>query len=288
MTVVERSRAGRERARGLGAHRVASTVDQLDDVDGVVIATPVATHATFIHQGLDLGVPVFTEKAMTDDVGAADEIVERAADRVFVMEKWRYHPAVIRLAELAAEGTLGQIAGMSTVRHQWGDSHPDTDPVWTLLPHDLSIANHVLGGIPSAISAQRVSGLVDDTSGRSEPFECSFAGLIGALGDEGAPWLHVDVSARAPRVRREVLLFGSTATARLSDDDYGVVEIRATGDDEVRVERVADTMPLLAELAAFVGFVAGTGPAPLASAADGALGVRRVAQLRALAAGAST
>ncbi len=287
VTVVERSVEGRDRARGLGAHDVVAAVDQLDPIDGVVVATPVATHATYIHHALDLGVPVFTEKAMTDDVHAADEIVDRAADRVFVMEKWRYHPAVIRLAELAHGGALGEITGMSTIRQQWGDSHPDTDPVWTLLPHDLSIANHVLGHIPTAVSARRLAGLVADTSGRSAPFDCAFAGLTGMLGGEGSPWLTVDVSARALRIRREVVLFGTAGTARLSDVDYGVVEIRSIADDDVRVEPVADTMPLLAELAAFLAYVDGSGPPPLASAAEGAMGVRRVAELRALAREAS-
>ena len=49
-----------------------------------MVATPTASHAAVIEELA--GKPIFVEKPMTNDVGAARSLVERAAKRIFVMD----------------------------------------------------------------------------------------------------------------------------------------------------------------------------------------------------------
>jgi len=73
----------------------------LGDVAGVVVATPTSTHAAVVAETLALGVPMFVEKPLTDDPESATTLAERAGNRLFVMDKWRYHPGIEALAAMA-------------------------------------------------------------------------------------------------------------------------------------------------------------------------------------------
>ena len=53
--VVARSEASRERARDGGAERIVGDFSELGAVDGVVVATPTATHAEVAEEALELG-----------------------------------------------------------------------------------------------------------------------------------------------------------------------------------------------------------------------------------------
>jgi predicted dehydrogenase len=274
VTVVARSERTRATAESGSAARVVSSVAQLAAVDGVVVATPTNTHAEVTDELLSLGVPIFVEKPLADDADAAERLAAVAPDRLFVMDKWRYHPGVELLGEIARDGELGEVMGLRTTRVGWGNPHGDVDAIWILAPHDLSIGLEILGALPPAKAA-----VADSTDGVA-------TGLIGVLGE--APWLALEVSSRAIERRRELTLVCSEGVAVLPD---GYAE-------EVRIARAADPtdttppdserrpisteLPLLRELRAFVEHVNG-GPPPRSSAAEGAAVVRVLAELRALA-----
>jgi predicted dehydrogenase len=85
--VVARSADSVRRAEAAGADRLVKQVEALGEVDGVVVATPTATHVTVLDEVLQLGVPVYVEKPMTTDAEAADRLAREAGDRLFVMDK---------------------------------------------------------------------------------------------------------------------------------------------------------------------------------------------------------
>jgi predicted dehydrogenase len=272
--VVARSAGSRNRAEAGGADRIVARVDELGHVEGVVIATPTFLHADSIEQVLDRGVPVFVEKPLSNDPDRAQRIADVAPERVFVMDKWRYHPGIELLGSLARHGDLGDIRGVKTVRLGWGISHKDVDAVWILFPHDLSIVLEILGQIPAP------SGAIADVAGGS-------ARGIEAW-STGTPWAGYQVSSRSPERLRTTTVYGESAMAVLSDSFAQYVEVYPTVDltvveaPEPRRISISDEMPLLAELRAFVEHVRG-GPPPRSSAREGAAIVRALSTFRNLA-----
>lgn len=274
VSVVARSAESRNRAETGGADRVVAGVDELGDVEAVVIATPTFQHADSIEQVLDRGVPVFVEKPLTNDPARARAIANAAPDRVFVMDKWRYHPGIELLARLARQGDLGELRGVKAVRLGWGISHSDVDAVWILFPHDLSIVLEILGYLPSP------TGAVADVAG----------GLARGIEgwSVGSPWAAYQVSSRSPDRIRSTVVYGETATALLSDSFaahvavYPTVDLMVVQPPEPRLLPISNEMPLLAELRAFVGHVRG-GPPPRSSAEEGAMIVQAITSFRRLA-----
>jgi predicted dehydrogenase len=265
--VVARSDASVARAREGGAAVVVREIGELGAVDGIVTCTPIETHAAVLEEVLALGAPVFVEKPLCDDAGDAARLAALAPDRLFVMDKWRYHAGIAAIAAIATTGRFGGVHGLRTVRVQPENRHSE-DAIWVLAPHDLAIALEVLGEVPRprAASGQWAEGRLV---------------TMHALLETDRGWHTLEVSERAPDTERRIELHC----------DEGVVVLGSGWDEHVlvhlkrgRTERLeaAGELPLLAELRAFVGFVNG-GPPPKSSAAEGAAAVAAIAALRALA-----
>lgn len=274
VAVVARSGASVEAAMRLGAAHVVDRPDRLDHVDGLVVATPSTTHAEVVRSVLDRNVPVFVEKPFTTEPSDADDLVELAGDRIFVMDKWRYHGGVLAMADIARSGELGPVIGLRSIRLSTGNPHKDTDAIWTLAPHDIAIALEVLGEIPEprAAVADRDDGDV--------------TGITGLFG--GSPWLVLEVSGRYVKHVRELRLHCLHGTALLGDaysDHLVIARGRLAGQEErrdVEERAISKEMPLFAELRAFVQYLKGGDP-PKSPARDGARVVGAIARMRELA-----
>jgi len=267
VVVVDPNADARAHARSAGAVGAVRDSAELPQADGIVVATPTHSHAAVLEALLPRRVPVFCEKPLTDDGDRAADLAERGGARLFVMDKWRYHPGIEQLGELARSGELGAVHGLRTTRIGWANAHTDVDAVWILAPHDLSIALEILGQLPAPRTAvgERLDG-------------CA-TGLLGILGE--APWVAVDVSVARPELRREVCLYCRDGTAVLPSAYSDHLRIARPGRAEER-RSISTELPLRRELRAFLGHLAG-GPPPKSSGADGAAVVRAVERLRALA-----
>ncbi len=255
--VIARSEASRRRAREGNATAIVADIASLGALDGVVVATPTATHAEVVGEAIELGVPVFVEKPLTADVAAARDLAAGAPDRLFVMDKWRYHPGVLELARIARSGELGRPVGVHSRRVTLGHRYTDVDTVWIHAPHDLAIALEVLGEVPKPRHA------VPEIVGGE------LWGLTAFLGD--SPWLVVEVSGLAPGHRRELRLVCEGGVAQLDGADANAVVLGRAGEidaDSLERRPIAGELPLLAELRAFVEHLRG-GPPPRSSAAEG-------------------
>lgn len=269
--VVARSEASRDRAHDGGATEIVAEIAALREVDGVVVATPTSTHAEVVEEALALGVPVFVEKPLTADLASARRLAAAAPERLFVMDKWRYHPGVRELARIARSGELGAVVGIHSRRVTLGHRYSDVDTVWIHAPHDLVIAYEILGELPPPREA--VPELVGG----------ELAGLTAIFGH--SPWLVIEVSTLAPAHRRELRLVCEGGVAQLDGgyaESVAVARAGAIDADSVEHRPIEGELPLLAELRAFVEHLRG-GPPPLSSAAEGVAIVEAVEATIALA-----
>jgi predicted dehydrogenase len=126
------------------------------DVDGVVIATTVGTHYMLGCEALEAGKHVLMEKPLAATVEQAADLVarsDRLRRRLLVGHTFLYNPAVTALREIIQSGELGEIYYINATRASLGLYQPDVNVLWDLAPHDVSILNHVLGSLPTKVSA---------------------------------------------------------------------------------------------------------------------------------------
>jgi predicted dehydrogenase len=267
------SDASQQAALESGAASVVASAGDLPDADGYVIAPVTVRHAECVRALLDRDRPMFVEKPLTADPDSAAGLVDAAGERIFVMDKWRYHPGVVELARLARDGAFGPIRSITSHRLGWGNPHRDVDAVWILLPHDLSIAVEILGRVPQPRFAAAA-----DASG---------TGMLAVLRDDDGPLVTCEVSADHPVNRRTIVVVGEHGSGQLADswDDRIVLAGTVDGVEitpETRERSVGAELPLEAELRAFLDHVAG-GPPPRSSADDALAVVRAIATLRTMA-----
>lgn len=250
----------------------AGALRSLDPVDGAVVATPASQHLRSLEELAPLGVPVFCEKPLAPSTADAEAAAALLGSRLHLMHVWRYHPGVELLGAIAREGRIGEVHGMRTVRDGWTSPRTDVDAVWTLVPHDLSLAIEVLGRIPPPRAA-----LAEVLDGRA-------VGLWAHLGGAGEPFLAVEASTRFGDRRREIRVHGSAGVAVLRDADDAEITLELGREASPRIERVAfvPEPPLRRELAAFLDHLGG-GPPPKSSGEEGVDVVRAVDRLRILA-----
>lgn len=257
-------------ARDIGASATVVSATELPPVDGIVIASPTSTHAAMVRAVAPRVVPIFCEKPLTADLASAEALSGTLRAPLFVMDKWRYHPGIECLRDVARSQSLGPVLGLRTTRFGWENLHDDVDAVWILAPHDLSIALEILGEIPAprAAVAERGGGRV--------------TGICATLGND--PWLAIDVSTRNGQRQRRVELHCRDGIAVLGDASADHVAIIRNGALPGEVERrsIGTEMPLLRELRVFVEFLSGGAP-PRSTLADGLSVVRSLTALLAQA-----
>jgi predicted dehydrogenase len=138
---------------------VAKTYDELlarKDVAAVAIATPVSTHHPLALQALKAGKHVLLEKPMTESAAHSKELIEAAeANKLTLMvdHTFVYTGAVRKIKELVDNGRLGEIMYFDSVRVNLGLFQHDTNVVWDLAPHDLSIMDYIIGQEPVSVAA---------------------------------------------------------------------------------------------------------------------------------------
>jgi predicted dehydrogenase len=117
------------------------------EVDAVVVATPVSTHAPLAAEALRAGKHVLVEKPLAHSSSAAEELVQLAEARGLVLmvgHTFLFNPAVTYLRDLIRSGELGQIYYAHSQRLNLGIFQTDINVMWDLAPHDVSILMYLL------------------------------------------------------------------------------------------------------------------------------------------------
>lgn len=126
-------------------------------LDAVVVATPPATHYRIAKDCLEHNLHVLVEKPMTLKSEDAESLVELADARgltLMVGHTFEYNSAVHALKQYIDSGELGDIYYLDAARLNLGLFQRDSNVLWDLAPHDISILLYLLGKKPVSVSAQ--------------------------------------------------------------------------------------------------------------------------------------
>jgi predicted dehydrogenase len=151
--------------------RASGDLDELladPELDAVVLATPVPTHAELATRVLATGKHCFVEKPLATTVADAQRAVDAAEEHgriLMVGHLLEYHPAVTRLKELVDEGELGSLYYIYGNRVNLGQLRAEENALWSLGAHDVSVVLHLIDEEPVECSAHGksyVRGGVED------------------------------------------------------------------------------------------------------------------------------
>lgn len=195
-------------------------------LDAVVIAAPVPAHAELALQAIAAGKHVFIEKPIGATLAEAEQVAEAAATSgkvVMVDHLLEYHPAVIKLRSLIEDGELGDIRYVYSTRLNLGKLRTDENALWSLGPHDVSVALALIDQEPDEIYAHGESYMnegVEDV-------------VFGYMRFPTGVAAHIHLSWLDPHKERRITVVGSKRMATFDDMSIeGKLTIYDKGFDE--------------------------------------------------------
>ncbi len=207
-----------------------------DDIDIVVIATPVSTHHAIAKAALLAGKHCFIEKPMTASSAEAQDLIDIAEQgnlKLFVDHTFIYTGAVRKMKEIITSGRIGDIYYFDSVRINLGLFQHDVNVIWDLAPHDLSICDYLLEKQPRAVSAVgscHVGNGLEDIAYLTLEFENNVIA-------------HFHVNWLAPMKIRKTLIGGTKSMIVYDDTEASEkVKIYDKGIDVTTREGVYDTL----------------------------------------------
>ena len=183
----------------------------LPGVDAVVIATPPSTHARLSMQAIEAGKHVLVEKPLATTTAEAQLVVDAAESAGLVLmagHTLEHNAAVHKLRDLVRSTELGDLYYLDCARLNLGLYQPDVGVIMDLAPHDISVANFVLGSRPTAVTAWG--------SRHVHPEYEDVAHLLLEYGDLGIR-ASIHVSWLSPQKVRRVTAVGSKKMAVYDD-----------------------------------------------------------------------
>lgn len=173
--------------------------DLLDlDLDGLIIASPPASHAAIAAAAIAAGLPLFIEKPLTLERREAHALADAAdaADALVMVDHIHlFSPAFRRLKLLV--GTLGPIRRIEGRAGSHGPYRADADVLWDWGPHDAAMVLDLMGGDPDHAVAEILERrAVDGGTGETVRLALRFGAVeattvMGTLMDK-CRWLRVE------------------------------------------------------------------------------------------------
>ena len=254
----------------IGRHTSIIATDDLhavlsdDRIQAVAIATPVASHHKIGMAAIAAGKHLLIEKPLAATAAEARELVRAAEDAGVVLmsdHTFCYTSAVGRIRDELHSGSLGEIQYIDSIRINLGLVQPDADVFWDLLPHDISILDHV---IPGGFHPVAVSAIGSDPIGAGH---ASLGYVTMTMPDRAVA--HVHLSWLSPVKIRSFVIGGSerhlvwndtNPSQRISLYERGIDVAALAGPDARREQmvqyRIGDMLaPALPESEALQGVV---------------------------------
>ncbi|AFY55594.1 putative dehydrogenase [Rivularia sp. PCC 7116] len=142
-------------------------LQQLNELNAVVIATPAVTHYSLIVDALNWGCHVLAEKPLTLKPNECRQLCELAEKQQLILNvdhTYLFHPAVEKGQAVLQAGAVGDLRYGYATRTHLGPVRQDVDALWDLAIHDIAIFNNWLGELPFTAQATGKAWLQQETS----------------------------------------------------------------------------------------------------------------------------
>jgi predicted dehydrogenase len=126
------------------------------ELDAVLIATPVYTHYEFAQRSLGAGKHTYVEKPLASSSEQADELLRlasRSGVALMCGHTFTYSPPVRAVKDILDRGELGRPYFITSSRVNLGLHQRDVSVLWDLGPHDFSILRYWLDEMPESVTA---------------------------------------------------------------------------------------------------------------------------------------
>lgn len=157
--VVDPTEEGRSRAYSMAPQaKVFSEYSEFlqEPLDGIVLATPAASHARLATEALRAGKDVLVEKPLALTYGEGVELC-RLADELgrmlMVGHVLEYHPSFLALADEVQSGNLGELHYIYSNRLSLGQVRREENVLWSFAPHDIEMLLTISGQHPRRVLA---------------------------------------------------------------------------------------------------------------------------------------
>jgi predicted dehydrogenase len=196
-----------------------------DDIDAVILATPVGTHFTLAREGLLAGKHVFVEKPLAQTSAECLELMALADERSLVLmpgHTFLYSPPARKVKALLDADELGELFFGTFSRVNLGIHQSDVSVVRDLGPHDFSLLLYWLGE-PTFVRA------IGRDSVGSGQLDVAFVDL----GMPSGALVHMEFSWLAPTKLRRTVLVGSERMIVYEDTSNEQVRVYDRGVDVI-------------------------------------------------------
>ena len=122
-----------------------------EEVEAVVIATPVETHYKIASDALKANKHVLIEKPITNNSKDAIELIrlaEKNKEILMVDHTFEYSAPVRKIKEILKSNELGKILTIDMIRVNLGLFQEKINVIWDLAPHDVSMLLYYLEETP--------------------------------------------------------------------------------------------------------------------------------------------
>lgn len=185
-------------------------------IDGVVIATPVVTHALIALEAMAANKHVFVEKPLAMTPSELLELSQASAEyqkTLMVGHLLLYQPAIQFIRHFLESGQLGKVLSIHQVRRNLGTVRENENAMMSLGVHDVAVLQYLIGDLPIKCRAtgQRVicAEIEDAVSVQLE----YTSGLQA----------HIDVSWMWPVKQREMTIIGEHGALQFDELTQSVV-----------------------------------------------------------------
>lgn len=236
-------------------------------IDGVVIATPAATHALVATAAIAASKHVLVEKPMTTSVAEARQLAHAAvrSRRVLMVgHQYCYHDHVRWLRRYLRRGTIGELRAVLVEHRYVSPARADVGVFWDAATHELAILDFLVG-LPRITAVRGIRQYVPGAR-----HEVLTAAAVAFAGRWVASMVH---ACHAQRQVRTITFLGARGSAVFDDGPDGprLTLLAARPPDRPArpiVPAVAAREPLKNELEHFVRCVR-SGRPPLTDVAHG-------------------